>query len=114
VILFAHSLLSPLDGDAVVASESLHPVPVIVGAPAEHFFVRYWYAENLVEKVDHLFGPGQTAEVAVDDDAVEQWYIFPIFPDCCRHRSSVRPAGGIKFVFAERKGKKGFPKGKKP
>ena len=55
----------------MVASVSLHPSPVIVGALAEHFFVRHRDAENFVEKVDHLFGSRQTAQVAVDDDAVE-------------------------------------------
>ena len=55
----------------MVARVNLHPSPVIVGALAEDFFVGYRNAENLVEEVDHLFGSRQTAQVAVDDDAVE-------------------------------------------
>src|SRR5258707_7967330 len=71
MILFAASLFGPLDGDVVVAGVSLNPVLVVVGALAEHFFVNHRHAEYLVEEVDHLLGPRQAAQVAMDDDAVE-------------------------------------------
>ena len=50
VIFFAYSLAGPFDGDMMVASVSFHPSPVIVGAPAEHFFVGHGDAEKLVGK----------------------------------------------------------------
>ena len=71
VILFAEAFLGPLHGDFVIAGEGLHPVAVIVGALAEHFFAHHRDAQDLADEMDHLFGPGQAAEVAVDDDAVE-------------------------------------------
>jgi hypothetical protein len=33
--------------------------------------LRVPFSQNLAEEVDHLLRPGQTAQVAVDDDAVE-------------------------------------------
>ena len=55
----------------MIAGVGFHPVAVVVGALAQHFFAHHRDAEDLVEKVDHLFGSGQAAEVAVDDNAVE-------------------------------------------
>src|SRR5580700_9543764 len=71
VILFADSLFGPLDGDVVVAGVSLHPVLVVVGALAEHLLVHHRQAENVVEEIDDLFGPGQTTQVAMNDHTVE-------------------------------------------
>ena len=71
VILFAESFFGPLDGDLVIAGEGFHPVAVIVGASAEHLLAHHRNTEDLTDEMDHLFGPGQAAEVAVDDDAVE-------------------------------------------
>jgi len=109
MVLFAHPLFSPFDGEVVVAGigvkirtflcgnvsiggafdgtmparrgliltpmvvagVSLHPSLVIVGAAAEDLFVKHRDGENLTEEEDHLLGAGETAEVAVDDDAVE-------------------------------------------
>ena len=55
----------------MVAGEGLDPAPVIVGALAQDFFADHRNTQDLPEKVDHLFRAGQTAQVAVDDDAVE-------------------------------------------
>jgi hypothetical protein len=71
VVLFAEPLLCPLAGDLVIPGVGLDPVAVIVGALTQHFFVHDQNAQNFPEEVDHLFRPGQAAEVAVDDDAVE-------------------------------------------
>src|SRR5882672_5688980 len=71
MILFTDSLFGPLDGDVVVAGVSFNPVLVVVGALAEHFFVHHRHAEDLVEEVDDLLRPRQTAQVTMDDDAVE-------------------------------------------
>src|SRR6266545_1623659 len=71
VILFADTFLRPLDGDLMIASERLHPLPIVAGSLAEHGFVDHGHAHDVAEKVDHLLGAGQAAQVAVDDDAVE-------------------------------------------
>ena len=71
IILFADTFLRPLDGDPVIASEGLDPLSVIAGALTEDGFVDDGDAHHVAEKVDHLFGAGQAAQVAVDDDAVE-------------------------------------------
>ena len=71
MVLFADALLGPLDGDLVIAGEGFHPVPVVGGTSAQHLFAHYRNAQHLTDEVDHLFRPGQAAEVAVDDDAVE-------------------------------------------
>ncbi len=63
--------MRPLDGDLVIASERLHPLPIIAGSLAEDGFVNYRNAHHVAEKVDHLLGAGQATQVAVDDDAVE-------------------------------------------
>lgn len=49
----------------------LDPVPVITGALAEHFFAHHREAQNLTDEINHLLRPGQTAQAAVNDHAVE-------------------------------------------
>ena len=71
MILFAETLLGPFHGDFVIAGESLHPVAVIVSALAERFLAHHGDAEDMADEMDHLFGPGEAAEIAMDDDAVE-------------------------------------------
>ena len=71
VVLFAGSFFGPLHRDLVVAGIRLDPVPVVVGALAEDLFAHHRDAQDLPEEVDHLLGPGQTAQVPVNDDAVE-------------------------------------------
>jgi len=71
VILFAEAFFGPLHREFVIAGVSLRPVAVIVGAPAEHFLAHHRDAQDVRDEMDDLFGPGQAAEIAVDDDAVE-------------------------------------------
>lgn len=71
VIFFAHSLFRPLNREVMVAGVGFHPVPIIPGALAEHFFVHHREAQNLTDEIHHLLGSRQTAQVAVNDDAVE-------------------------------------------
>src|SRR6202158_2378580 len=70
-IVFADSLFGPLDGNVVVAGVSFNPILVVVSTPAEHFLVHRRHAEDFAEEVDDVLGPRQTAQVAMDDDAVE-------------------------------------------
>ena len=55
----------------MVAGVRLDPVPVVVSTLAEDFFAHHGDAQDLPEEIDHLLGPGQTAQVPVNDDAVE-------------------------------------------
>jgi hypothetical protein len=55
----------------MVARVGFHPGLIITGALAQNFFVYQRQAQDLTEEVDHLFGPGQRVQVAVDYDAVE-------------------------------------------
>lgn len=71
MVFLAETLLGPLDGDLVIAGEGFHPVAVIVGAPAEHLLAEDRDSQDLPEEEHDLFGPGQSAEVAVNDDTVE-------------------------------------------
>jgi hypothetical protein len=55
----------------MVARVGFDPGLIITGALAQNFFVHHREAKDLAEEVNHLFGPGQPVQVAVDDDAVE-------------------------------------------
>ena len=44
---------------------------VIAGALAEDFRAHHWNAEDRSNEMNHLFGPGQPTEAAVDDNAVK-------------------------------------------
>ena len=55
----------------MVAGVGLHPVPVIFGALAQHFWAHHREAQNLPDEIHHLLGSRQTAQVAVNDDAIE-------------------------------------------
>ena len=71
VIFFAHAFLRPFDRDSVIAGVSFYPGFVIVRALAENLLAHHRNAENLTEEIDHLLGPREIAQVAVDHDAVE-------------------------------------------
>jgi hypothetical protein len=100
--LFAHALFGPFDRDVVVAGVSLNPALVIAGAPAENLLVHHRQAEDPVEEVNHLFGPGQPAQVAVanhnDKCQVADSIRYGISADHSRVRTrthgGVAPAGG--------------------
>lgn len=55
----------------MVAGIGFDPRLIIAGTLADNLLVHHRQAEDLVEEVNHLFGPGQPVQVAVDDDAVE-------------------------------------------
>jgi hypothetical protein len=63
--------LSGIRATLLIAGVGLHPVAVIVGALAEHFLAHHRDVQDVTDKMDHLFRPGETAEIAVDDDAIE-------------------------------------------
>src|ERR1700739_4700390 len=55
----------------MIAGEGLDPVLVVGRSPAQDPFAEHRNANDVSEKVHHLFGPRQPTEVAVNDNAVE-------------------------------------------
>ena len=44
---------------------------VVTGALSEHLLAQDWNADHLAKEMNHLLGPRQAAQIAVDDDSVE-------------------------------------------
>ena len=59
IVFLAHILFGPLDRDAVIAGEGLHPVLVVGGPLPQDLFIGHGLADHLTEEVDDLFGPRQ-------------------------------------------------------
>ena len=55
----------------MIAGEGFHPGLVVGGPLAQDLLADHRNADHLTEEVHHLLGPRQTAEVAVNDNAVE-------------------------------------------
>src|SRR6516225_5554773 len=71
MVFLAHALLGPCDRKAMIAGESLDPVLVISGAPAQHLLAHRRNTHDVAEEVHHLFRPRQAAEITMNDNAVE-------------------------------------------
>src|SRR5947209_3085679 len=71
MVFLAHALFGPFDRQPVVAGKGLHPDLVVGGTLAQDLLVDRRNADDLTEKMHHLLGPRQPAEVAVNDNAVE-------------------------------------------
>ena len=63
--------LGPLDENVVVPGKSFHPVLIVIGTLAEHFFAHDWNSDDLAKEMNHLLRSRQSAQVTVDDDSVE-------------------------------------------
>ena len=55
----------------MVAGKGFHPVVVVPGTLSEHLLAQDWNADHLAKEMNHLPGPRQAAQIAVDDDSVE-------------------------------------------
>src|SRR4030095_5444180 len=71
VMFFANAVLSPFDRDLVVAGVGLYPTLVIVGALAKNFLAHHRNAEDLANEMNHLLGPREPVQVAIDDNSVK-------------------------------------------
>src|ERR1700736_6028243 len=71
IILFADTSLGPLDGNLVVAGKGFHPVLVVIGTLSDHLLAQDGNPDHLAKEMNHLLGPRQSAQIAVDDDPVE-------------------------------------------
>ena len=71
MVLLAHPLLGPFDRQAMIAGEGFHPGLVVGGPLAQDLLADQRNADHLTEEVHDLLGARETAEVAVNDNAVE-------------------------------------------
>src|SRR6266478_9002416 len=71
IVLLAHSLLSPLDREMVIASEGLDPVVVLNGPLPQDFLGDGASAVHAAEEVHDVLRTGQERQIAEDDDTVE-------------------------------------------
>jgi hypothetical protein len=71
IVLLAHTLLGPLDRDVMIAGERLDPGLVVGGPLAQDLLAHHWDTEDLAEEVDDLFRPRQSAQIAMNDNAIE-------------------------------------------
>jgi len=47
-------------------------LPIIASSLTEDGFVNHGNTHHVAEKIDHLLGAGQAAQITVDDDAVDR------------------------------------------
>jgi len=71
IILLAHFRLRPFDCDPVVPRERLYPPLILVRPSRENFLADHRLAHHLLEEMNHLPGPGQPAQITIDDHPVE-------------------------------------------
>jgi hypothetical protein len=55
MVLLAHALLGPLDGDVVIESEGLDPLLVVSGSLAQQLLADDRCADDLPEEMHNLF-----------------------------------------------------------
>src|SRR5580693_3649020 len=71
MVLLAHPLLGPFDRQPMIAGKGFHPGLVVGGPLAQDLLADHRNADHLTEEVHDLLGARETAEVAVNDNAVE-------------------------------------------
>src|ERR1700760_4493359 len=71
MVFLAHALLGPFDRQPMVAGEGFHPGLVVGGALAQDLLIDRRNPDDLTEEVHDLLRARETAEVTVNDNAVE-------------------------------------------
>src|SRR6266436_2423252 len=71
MVLLAHPLLGPFDRQPMIAGEGFHPGLVVGGPLAQDLLADHWNADHLTEEMHNLLRARETAEVDVNDNAVE-------------------------------------------
>src|ERR1700730_12350567 len=71
IILFTDTFFGPLDRDVVVGGKGFHPVLVVIGTLSDQLLAQDGNSEHLAKEMNHLLGPRQSAQIAVDDDPVK-------------------------------------------
>ena len=55
----------------MVGGKGFHPLLVVIGTLSEHLLAQDGNSDHLAKEMNHLLGPRQSAQIAVDDDPVE-------------------------------------------
>jgi hypothetical protein len=55
----------------VGAGKGFHPLLVVIGTLSDHLLAQDGNADHLAKEMNHLLGPRQSAQIAVDDDPIE-------------------------------------------
>jgi hypothetical protein len=63
--------VGPLEGNAMVASESFHPMLVVLGSLPQRLLGNGVDAVHVAEEIDDVLGTSEQREIALDDDAIE-------------------------------------------
>jgi len=63
--------VGPLEGNAMVASEGLHPMLVVLGSLPQRLLGNGVDAVHVAEEIDDVLGTSEQREIALDDDAIE-------------------------------------------
>jgi hypothetical protein len=71
MVFLVHPLLGPFDRQSMIAGEGFHPGLVVGGPLAQDLLADHWNTDHLTEEVHNLLRARETAEVAVNDNAVE-------------------------------------------
>ena len=71
MVFLAHALLGPFDRQPMVAGEGFHPGLIVGGALAQDLLIDRRNPDDLTEEVHDLLRARETAEVTVNDNAVE-------------------------------------------
>jgi len=64
-------LVGPLEGNAMVASEGLHPMLVVAGSLPQRLLGNGVDAVYVAKEIDDVLGASEQREIALDDDAIE-------------------------------------------
>ena len=71
MVFLVHPLLGPFDRQPMIAGEGFDPGLVVSGPLAQDLLADHRNADHLTEEVHNLLRARETAEVAVNDNAVE-------------------------------------------
>jgi hypothetical protein len=55
----------------VVGGKGFHPLLVVIGTLRDHLLAQDGNSDHLAKEMNHLLGPRQSAQIAVDDDPIE-------------------------------------------
>ena len=55
----------------MVGGKGFHPLLVVIGTLSDHLLAQDGNSDDLAKEMNHLLGPRQSAQIAVDDDPIE-------------------------------------------
>jgi hypothetical protein len=88
-----HVGVGPLEGNAMVASEGLHPMLVVLCSLPQRLLGNGVDAVHVAEEIDDVLGTSEQREIALDDDAIETVVYAAGWQTACQRFPSVLPSG---------------------